>query len=116
ATIQETNPNTSEDTSMIIKKQNSKYNQTPKIVRIISKLQTEVNNIQIQTDPILPDQGTDISRESYTQIEQDRGQIMNTMGTVQVQGTIPEQEAITTELSNITQIDKMKVEDTQVTI
>ncbi|CAG8847511.1 43850_t:CDS:1, partial [Gigaspora margarita] len=54
--------------------------------------------------------------ESHIQIEQDRGQLVNTIEIVQAQKTTPKQEAGTTELSNTTQIDKMKVEDTQVTI
>ncbi|CAG8816041.1 32854_t:CDS:2, partial [Gigaspora margarita] len=44
-----------------------------------------------------------------------QGQTVNTMGIVQVQGTISKQEAGTTELNNITQTDKIEVEDTQVT-
>ncbi|CAG8835358.1 38366_t:CDS:1, partial [Gigaspora margarita] len=73
-----------------------------------SELQIEVNNIQIQTDPILLYQGTDTSGGSYTQIEQDKGQTVNTVETVQAQETIPEQETRTTELSNITQIDEIE--------
>ncbi|CAG8840795.1 2184_t:CDS:1, partial [Gigaspora margarita] len=113
ATIQETNPNTSEDTGMIIEEQNSRYGQTPKITRMMSELHMEVNNTQIQTDSILLDQGTDTSGGSHTQIEQDRDQTVNTMGKVQAQGTTPEQKARTIELSNITQIDKIEAEDTQ---
>ncbi|CAG8844320.1 39071_t:CDS:1, partial [Gigaspora margarita] len=105
-----------EDTSMIIEEQNSKYGQTPKIIGRTSELQMEVNNIQIQTDLILLDQSTDTSGGSYTQIEQDRNQIVNTVGIVQVQGIISKQEAGTTELRNITQTDKIKVEDIQVMI
>ncbi|CAG8841629.1 32341_t:CDS:2 [Gigaspora margarita] len=111
ATIQEINPNTSEATSMIIEEQNSRYSQIPKIIEMTSELQTKVNNIQIQADLILPDQSTDISRGSYTQIKQNRGQTANTVGIVQVQGAIPEQAAETTELSNITQIDEIESED-----
>ncbi|CAG8805180.1 21486_t:CDS:2 [Gigaspora margarita] len=98
ATIQETNPNTSKDTSIIIEELNSRYDQTLKITGMISELHTE---------------GTDIFGGSHTQIEQDRDQIVNIVGKVQVQGTTLEQEIRTIELSNITQIDKMEVEDTQ---
>ncbi|CAG8737862.1 39706_t:CDS:2 [Gigaspora margarita] len=55
----------------------------------------------------------DTSEGSHTQIKQNRGQIVNIVGKVQVQKTIPEQKARTIELSNITQIDEMEVEDTQ---
>ncbi|CAG8800854.1 25511_t:CDS:2, partial [Gigaspora margarita] len=114
ATIHETNSNTSEDTNMIIEEQNSRYNQTPKITGMMSEPHIEVNNTQIQTDLILLDQGTNTSGRSHTQIEKNRDQTRNTMGKVQAQKTIPEQEARTIEQSNIAQIDEMEIEDIQV--
>ncbi|CAG8824678.1 33220_t:CDS:1, partial [Gigaspora margarita] len=64
--------------------------------------------------PILLDQSMDTSGGSHTQIEKNRDQTVNTVGKVQIQKTIPEQEARTIERSNITQIDEIEVEDTQV--
>ncbi|CAG8842880.1 42547_t:CDS:2, partial [Gigaspora margarita] len=94
------NPSTSEDTSTKIEEQNSRYDQTPKIIKMMSEVQIEVNNTQIQTDPILLDQGTNTFRGSYTQIEENRNQIVNAMGIVLAQGSTLEQKARTIKQSS----------------